>query len=467
VVDVVWPDLNNMLQYLPGFGSVTAGGADDGSPVNDFTEEPGEAQSPQMRLEAVSPRTAVMCSQRAMMGMSPARSMPSNRSSPLVFDSPASASPTRLLQAERQYWAELTGRQVQDLHEALQKKTDACLVAVEKLKKEIMERLRQDAASASSESASLMASLEQRLRKEHQTDLQAAIAAARSDLPRCMSPKDGEGAQMGNVGLELEVDGIAGSEWASAKLRQLDGLIEEIGLRVDGLHVKFEEELTTALADERKTRGKAISDVCQYIEHVVALQDSDAKSEKGRTDAAVAGLEDRVQVLEVAFSDCLSKADAGHNLNEMPLSFAGSNAMEADFSPGNFQRDVPLSSNLEPSRTSMSGFGDDFHSERQASNSGAFTLFSEEMRESLKHIVRKVGDTMSKDSDNPAGQGSVASASNVASTRSLLAAAPALHSPVRGGPASVLGSGQSGHITEFGGPAMVQKQIWFAPNGRQ
>lgn len=37
-----------------------AGGADDGSPVNDFTEEPGE-QSPQMRLEAVSPRTAVMC----------------------------------------------------------------------------------------------------------------------------------------------------------------------------------------------------------------------------------------------------------------------------------------------------------------------------------------------------------------------------------------------------------------------
>lgn len=31
-----------------------------------------------------------------------------------------------------------------------------------------------------------------------------------------------------------------------------------------------------------------------------------------------------------------------------------------------------------------------------------------------------------------------------------LAAAPALHSPVRGGP-SVLGSGQSGHITEFGG----------------
>ena len=36
-------------------------------------------------------------------------------------------------------------------------------------------------------------------------------------------------------------------------------------------------------------------------------------------------------------------------------------------------------------------------------------------QESLKHIVRKVGDTMSKDSDNPAGQGSVASASNVAS----------------------------------------------------
>lgn len=467
----MWPDLNNMLQYLPGFGSVTAGGADDGSPVNDFTEEPGEA-SPQMRLEAVSPRTAVMCSQRAL-GMSPARSMPSNRSSPLVFDSPASASPTRLLQAERQYWAELTGRQVQDLHEVLQKKTDACLVAVEKLKKEIMERLRQDAASASNESASLMASLEQRLRKEHQTDLQAAIAAARSDLPRCISPKDGEGAQMGNVGLELEVDGIAGSEWASSKLRQLDGLIEEIGLRVDGLHVKFEEELTTALADERKTRGKAISDVCQYIEHVVALQDSDAKSEKGRTDAAVAGLEDRVQVLEVAFSDCLSKADAGHNLNEMPLSFAGSNAMEADFSPsnfsrdipspGNFQRDIPLSSNLEPSRTSMSGFGDGSHSERQASNSGAFTLFSEEMRESLKHIVRKVGDTMSKDYDNPAGQGSVASASNAASTRSLLAAAPALHSPVR----AVHGSGQSGQITEFGGPAMVQKQIWFAPNGRQ
>ena len=68
-------------------------------------------------------------------------------------------------------------------------------------------------------------------------------------------------------------------------------MVEEIGLRVDGLHVKLEEELTTALAEERKTRGKAsdtellvsfpwfrllglrISDVCQYIEHVVALQD--------------------------------------------------------------------------------------------------------------------------------------------------------------------------------------------------
>ena len=70
-----------------------------------------------------------------------------------------------LMQAERQYWAELTGRQVQELHEehcqncrflsvfgtkhgdlklqALQTKTDACLAAVEKLKKEIMERLRQ------------------------------------------------------------------------------------------------------------------------------------------------------------------------------------------------------------------------------------------------------------------------------------------------------------------------------------
>ena len=70
-------------------------------------------------------------------------------SSPLVFDSPSSASPTRLLQArgifghrmakwqialglklidfhvsawqaERQYWAELTGRQVQELHEEQQ-----------------------------------------------------------------------------------------------------------------------------------------------------------------------------------------------------------------------------------------------------------------------------------------------------------------------------------------------------------
>eukprot|EP00438_Fugacium_kawagutii_P016608 Skav236394 [mRNA] locus=scaffold29:273428:287604:+ [translate_table: standard] len=102
-----------MLQYLPGFGSVTAGGSDDGSPINDFAEEPRDAPSPQMRLEAISPRSAAVCSQRARIAGSPARSPQSIRpgSSPVVFDSPASASPSRLLQAERQYWAEITGRQ--------------------------------------------------------------------------------------------------------------------------------------------------------------------------------------------------------------------------------------------------------------------------------------------------------------------------------------------------------------------
>ena len=70
-----------MLQYLPGFGNVTvtasivfgaclrhqcvlvsqAGGTDDGSPINDFTEEPDDPRSPQMRLEAISPRAAAMC----------------------------------------------------------------------------------------------------------------------------------------------------------------------------------------------------------------------------------------------------------------------------------------------------------------------------------------------------------------------------------------------------------------------
>mmetsp|Transcript_1994 Transcript_1994/g.2176 ORF Transcript_1994/g.2176 Transcript_1994/m.2176 type:complete len:209 (+) Transcript_1994:28-654(+) len=139
-----------MLQYLPGFGSVTAGGSDDGSPINDFAEEPRDAPSPQMRLEAISPRSAAVCSQRARIAGSPARSPQSIRpgSSPVVFDSPASASPSRLLQAERQYWAEITGRQVQELHEALQSKTDACLAAVDKMKQEIMERLRQDISSA-------------------------------------------------------------------------------------------------------------------------------------------------------------------------------------------------------------------------------------------------------------------------------------------------------------------------------
>lgn len=460
---------------------MTAGGADDGSPVNDFTEEPGDAPSPQMRLEAVSPRSAAMCSQRARMGMSPVRSPPSNRSagsSPLVFDSPASASPTRLLQAERQYWAELTGRQVQELHEALQTKTDACLATVEKLKKEIMERLRQDVASVTNEFATLLSSLEQRLRREHQIDLQAAMEAARLDLPPRSSPKDGEGGK-GRAMLEPEVDGIGGLELptSTSKLRQLDGLIEEIGLRVDGLQMKLEEDLATALADERKTRGKAISDVCQYIEHVVALQESDAKSEKRRTDAAVAGLEDRVQVLEVAFNDCLYRTDAGSTVPNEVVSTRppGSDAMDSmDFPPSNFQSDVPT---LSPTGLVRS----DNHSEAQISNSGGFSLFSEEMRESLKHIVRKVGNTMSKDSDiddihHPnlgsaastvsAGNMRTVSAASAASTRlthSLAAASPQANV----GQAPAIGPCQASQATEFGGPAVVQTKMWFTPNGRQ
>lgn len=473
---------------------MTAGGADDGSPINDFTEEPGDAPSPQMRLEAVSPRSAAMCSQRARMGMSPVRSPPSNRSagssSPLVFDSPSSASPTRLLQAERQYWAELTGRQVQELHEALQTKTDACLATVEKLKKEIMERLRQDVASVTNDFATLLSSLEQRLRREHQTDLQAAMEAARLDLPPRSSPKDGEGAK-GRAILEPEVDGIGGLDLptSTSKLRQLDGLLEEIGLRVDGLQIKLEEDLATALADERKTRGKAISDVCQYIEHVVALQESDAKSEKRQTDAAVAGLEDRVQVLEVAFNDCLYRTDAGSTVYNEVLSTRppGSDAVDSmDFPPSNFQSDVPT---LSPTGLLRS----DNHSEAQISNTGGFSLFSEEMRESLKHIVRKVGNTMSKDSKDSkdsdlddiddihqihhplasaastarsVSAGNMRTSAAAASTRlthSLAAAPPQANV----GQAPAIGPCQASQATEFGGPAAVQTKMWFTPNGRQ
>lgn len=458
---------------------MTAGGADDGSPVNDFTEEPRDVPSPQMRLEAVSPRSAAMCSQRARIGMSPVRSPQSNGSagsSPLVFDSPSSASPTRLLQAERQYWSEISTRQVQELQEALQTKTDACLATVEKLKKEIMERLRQDVASVTNEFATLLSSLEQRLRREHQTDLKAAMEAARLDLPPRSSPKDGEDAK-GRAMPEPEVDGVGGLELpaSTSKLRQLDGLLEEIGLRVDGLQMKLEEDLATALADERKTRGKAISDICQYIEHVVALQESDAKSEKRQTDAAVAGLEDRVQVLEGAFNHCLYRTDAGSTVPEEVLSTRplGSAVDSMDF-PTNFQSDVPT---LSPTGLLRS----DNHSEAQISNTGGFSLFSEEMRESLKHIVRKVGNTMSKDSDlddihhpNLGSAASTVSAGNIrtvsaassASTRlthSLAAAPPQANV----GQAPAIGPCQASQATEFGGPAVVQTKMWFTPNGRQ
>ncbi|CAK9080539.1 unnamed protein product, partial [Durusdinium trenchii] len=170
-----------------------------------------------------------------------------------------------------------------------------------------------------------------------------------------------------------------------------------------GLHVKLEEELSTALAEERKTRGKAISDVCQYIEHVVALQESDAKTEKRRTDSVVAGLEDRVQVLEDCFFRQPESADAVGNIGQMPVELPARGMVpgaDIDFPSAHSQPGMAASPAL-PART-------DAHSEGQAESDsgGAFTLFSEEMRESLKHIVRKVGDTMSKDSDNRAGQGS-------------------------------------------------------------
>lgn len=452
-----------MLQYLPGFGSVTAGGADDGSPVNDFTEEPDHPTSPQMRLEAISPRSAAMCSQRARGGMSPPRSAQSGRSSPLVFDSPASASPGRMLQAERQYWAELTGRQVQDLHEVLQAKTDSCLAAVAKLKTEVMEHLRQDVAAATNDFAALLNSLEQRLRREQQADFQAAIEAARKELSHPF-PKDGEDTKGHVIEPEAQVNGVELAA-STSKLRHLDTVVEEIGLRVDGLHVKLEEELSTALAEERKTRGKAISDVCQYIEHVVALQESDAKTEKRRTDSVVAGLEDRVQVLEDCFFRQPESADAVGNIGQMPVELPARGMVpgaDIDFPSAHSQPGMVASPAL-PART-------DAHSEGQAESDsgGAFTLFSEEMRESLKHIVRKVGDTMSKDSDNRAGQGSppnmrVVVGSTMASAPSL-APAPlaAFVQRVTAAPPQA-----PSHAPEFGGPGVVQSQLWFNPGAGQ
>ncbi|CAK9070488.1 unnamed protein product, partial [Durusdinium trenchii] len=144
-----------------------------------------------------------------------------------------------------------------------------------------------------------------------------------------------------------------------------------------GLHVKLEEELSTALAEERKTRGKAISDVCQYIEHVVALQESDAKTEKRRTDSVVAGLEDRVQVLEDCFFRQPESADAVGNIGQMPVELPARGMVpgaDIDFPSAHSQPGMAASPAL-PART-------DAHSEGQAESDsgGAFTLFSEEMR---------------------------------------------------------------------------------------
>ncbi|CAJ1400355.1 unnamed protein product [Effrenium voratum] len=386
-----------MLQYMPGFGRVTAGDSDDGSPVNDFADEPAgpnPLRGIPMSIRPLSPRTAARCAARAAeaspspSSSSVAQSRSLAGSSPQMFGSPRSASPTQHLTAERLYWAEIFEREIQGLRQVLEEKTEGCVATVEKMRGEILNSVQEEVASATDSFAALLSSLEERVRREQQASFQAAMEAARQEFSPQSSPRhDVPAQQPATPEASLE----------RSKLRKLDGLVEELSLRVDGLHVKLEEQLTAALAEERKTRGKAISDVCQYVEHYVALQETDAKTEKWRTDNAVAGLEDRVQVLETALGNYLFPASSA-----APALNARSDLRSSTGAPGS-DKHFPSSTGRSSESTSPRTWPNFRHDagqrdprESQPSSSGVgLPLFSEEMKESLKHIVRKVGNTMS------------------------------------------------------------------------
>ncbi|CAE7856843.1 hypothetical protein AK812_SmicGene7142 [Symbiodinium microadriaticum] len=455
-----------MLPYIPGLGTAAAG-ADSDADILDQAEpvsSPFRAHRQQllnMRFEEMTPEESRRCTERAMqsvpvslpvgqVGGSPHDSLSSRRSN-AVFGSPMSASPTAAIEAERRWWADASERQLENLSQVVKSETARCFLELDKLKAQVKEEIRQESAALTDQFGAMLNSMEQRLRREQQAGHQAALEAARRDLEEIGSKHATVESSASSL-LQAEPESIPTSP--SAKSKRIDQFIEEIGLRVDGLHVKLEEQLTAALAEERKTRGKSMSDVCQYIEHMVGLQESDAKNDKLRLQDSISQLGERVQVLEEAMTVYL------YNTNQMPDTVGDSGTGSGIISdvrpststaepglvvpePTDMAADVTLPllpSNGRPSedRTSpphLSVFRNggetalepgDAAEYPQSSASSAqgvqLSLFSEDMRESLNNIVRKVGNTMTQEAIGSAAPSSAGLGPQV----SLPASAPTL-----------------------------------------
>mmetsp|Transcript_54883 Transcript_54883/g.128102 ORF Transcript_54883/g.128102 Transcript_54883/m.128102 type:complete len:494 (+) Transcript_54883:61-1542(+) len=421
-----------MLPYIPGLGSAAAG-SDENADIMEQTEPVGspfrahrQALLP-MRFEQMTPRTAQRCTQRAYesvaapMAGSPMAGSPhdshASRRSNAVFGSPVSASPTAVIEAERQWWADASERQLETLSQVVRKETTRCFAAMDQMKADLRDEIRQEVAALTDQFGALLNSMEQRVRREQQASVQAMLEVARNEA----SEEAGEKQTLASTSATLQAELGSIPVSPSVKSQRIDQFIDEIGLRVDGLHVKLEEQLTTALAEERKARGKGLSDVCQYIEHMVALQESDAKDEKRRVRDDVTELEGRVQVVEETIAMYLyqtqqlpdSVLDAGTSSagSVMDMEMRPSVEMRPSIStvaPGSLDGGElsGLHSNGRPSEEStLPPNFRHFESEpvfpQGSSSSAGLTMpgFSEDMQESLKHMVRKVGDTMSKVQD--------------------------------------------------------------------
>jgi len=451
-----------MLPYIPGLGTAAAG-ADSEADILDQAEpvsSPFRAHRQQllnMRFEEMTPEEAQRCTERAMQSMpvsipvggSPHDSLSSRRSN-AVFGSPMSASPTAAIEAERRWWADASERQLENLSQVVKSETARCFLELDKLKAQVKEEIRQESVALTDQFGAMLNSMEQRLRREQQAGHQAALEAARRDLEEIGSKQATLESSASSL-LQAEPESIPTSP--SAKSKRIDQFIEEIGLRVDGLHVKLEEQLTAALAEERKTRGKSMSDVCQYIEHMVGLQESDAKNDKLRLQDSVSQLGERVQVLEEAMTVYL------YNTNQMPDTVGDSGTGSGTFSdvrpststaepgllpePTDMGADVTLPllpSNGRPSEDQTSpphlsvfrnggetalepGDAPEYPQSSASSAQGVqLSLFSEDMRESLNNIVRKVGNTMTQEARGSAAPVSAGLGPQV----SLPASAPTL-----------------------------------------
>mmetsp|Transcript_23586 Transcript_23586/g.42617 ORF Transcript_23586/g.42617 Transcript_23586/m.42617 type:complete len:430 (+) Transcript_23586:58-1347(+) len=262
--------------------------------------------------------------------------------------------------------------------------------------------------------------------------------------------------RMGSVELRLEASPASPKRVRTEETSSgLDAMVEDISVRLDVLTNKSEKSLANALADERAARGKALAELWKYTEHITSLLESDARTASHRTKSELADLSSRLKALEEHqvdqiwrlehsnSADAMTAGDPGDGMkrpsmstayeshrntaptysatsSERPSSQFHWNSWESE--PVSLVGKMPASdSSLRPSmpplnlnsnnRSTSSMKTVDFsrlvsdassaqreYDALSASNrSMVLPQFSEEMKEKLKHIVRKVGDTMGAD----------------------------------------------------------------------